>query len=325
MSATSSPMITPDQLTLRAELQAGLLASKPHISPKFLYDELGSRLFDAICLLPEYYLTRTESAIFASNMPHIADCLGQGVCLIEPGAGNCSKAARMFAQWQPTQYVAIDISATYLDSALQSLRMTQPEIDILGLGMDFSHELRLPETVQHEKRVFFYPGSSIGNFTPSQALDLLTRMRAACQPDQVSGILIGVDLRKDTAILEAAYDDSLGLTAAFNLNLLRHASGLLEMDVDLNDWRHQAFFNVAHSRIEMHLLARRDLRLQWRAADSQEMAGRDFAAGSSIHTENSYKYTVQGMQALLRDAGFAPQQVWQDEKAWFALMYARAI
>ncbi|MBI3229541.1 MAG: L-histidine N(alpha)-methyltransferase [Burkholderiales bacterium] len=302
---------------VRAELLAGLTAQAAFISPKYLYDELGSRLFDAICLLPEYYLTRKENEIFATHMAEISACLGRDVCLIEPGAGNCSKAARMFASLQPKQFVAIDISAQYLHAALQPLRMAYSEVEIIGLGMDMAEQLDLPPEVLRKRRVFFYPGSSIGNYTPEQALQWLGRLRAACDSD--GGLLIGVDLVKEKAILDAAYDDALGVTAAFNLNLLNHTAQILQADFKLADWQHKAFFNTQQSRIEMHLQARHAVQVNW------PDGGRHFAAGETIHTENSYKYTVGDFSALLRDAGFAPQQVWQDKDRWFALFYARAV
>lgn len=299
------------------ELTIGLCADQANISAKYFYDELGSRLFDAICLLPEYYLTRTEAEIFASHHTDISRCLGENICLIEPGAGNCSKAANLFASIKPRQYVAIDISADYLHSALQPLRLAYRDIDIIGLGLDMSEKLELPAEVDEHRRVFFYPGSSIGNFTPEAALQWLQRMRAACGSD--GGVLIGVDLVKEKAILDAAYDDALGVTAAFNLNMLNHVRRVLQADFDLADWGHKAFFNPLHSRVEMHLQAQRAVRVEW------PEGVRYFEKGETIHTENSYKYTTNNFSSLLRDAGFSPTQLWQDENKWFALFYARAV
>ncbi len=314
--AHSTPSTPRNIQAICAEITAGLCADTAYISPKYLYDELGSRIFDAICLLPEYYVTRVESQIFASNMAEISASIGKNICLIEPGAGNCSKAARMFASLAPRQYVAIDISAQYLQAALLPLRMAYPAIDIIGLGLDMSEKLELPPEVHEERRVFFYPGSSIGNFTLEEALHWLQRVRSACGDD--GGLLIGVDLVKEKAILDAAYDDALGLTAAFNLNMLNHTGKILQADFDLQDWRHKAFFNPVHSRIEMHLQAQRAVRVEW------PEGVRYFDKGETIHTENSYKYTCAGFSALLRDANFSPMQIWQDENKWFALFYARA-
>lgn len=300
-----------------AELTDGLCADQAYISPKYFYDELGSRLFDAICKLPEYYLTRTEAEIFTTHYSDISTCLGEDICLIEPGAGNCSKAAFLFESIKPRQYVAIDISADYLHSALQSLRLAYRDIDIIGLGLDMSEKFDLPAEVERHRRVFFYPGSSIGNFTPEAALQLLQRMRAACGAD--GGLLIGVDLVKEKPILDAAYDDALGVTAAFNLNILNHVARILQADFDIADWRHKAFFNPLQGRIEMHLQAQRAVRVEW------PEGVRYFEKGETIHTENSYKYTCSDFGSLLRDAGFSPTQLWQDKNKWFALFYARAV
>jgi dimethylhistidine N-methyltransferase len=196
------------------------------------------------------------------------------------------------------------------------LQQAFPRIAMLGLGLDFSVEFELPESVRREKRLFFYPGSSIGNFLPQDALALLRRLRSACGTD--GGILIGVDLLKENGILEAAYDDSLGITAAFNLNLLRHLNSLLGSDFDVGDWRHRAFFNADQSRIEMHLEARCELQVNWPGSQ------RRFAQGERIHTENSYKYDLEQFVALLRQSGFCDTRVWTDAREWFAVIHARA-
>lgn len=299
-----------------AELAAGLLAPDACISPKYLYDVLGSRLFEAICALPEYYPTRTEAAIFDQHMEQIAQSVGAGITLIDLGAGNCAKAARMFPVLQPAQYVPVDISVDFMREALAQVQQRFPQIEMTGLGMDFSAGLNLPAAVRPARRVFFYAGSSIGNFSPQQALAFLRRMREACAED--GGLLIGVDLIKDKAILDAAYDDALGVTAAFNLNLLRHLNRLLGTDFEVRDWRHRAFFNTEKSRIEMHLEARSDLVVRWPGAQ------RSFAQGQRIHTENSYKYTPQAFCDLLAQAGFGAARVWTDARGWFAVMHARA-
>jgi dimethylhistidine N-methyltransferase len=300
-----------------AELHAGLSAAQPAISPKFLYDALGSKLFEAICELPEYYPTRTEAAIVARHGADIARAVGPGATLIDLGAGNCAKAASLFPLLHPAQYVAVDISYDFLREAIGRLQQRFPHIEMTGLGLDFSQALALPEVVCPSRRVFFYPGSSIGNFTPDEARAFLCRLRAEC--DAEGGLLIGIDLVKDQAVLDAAYDDALGVTAAFNLNLLRHVNTLIGADFDVRQWRHLGFYNAPEQRIEMHLEARAALTVRWRGGERQ------FAKGATIHTENSYKYRLPQALGLLEQAGFATVHAWTDPDQWFALIYARPL
>ncbi len=299
-----------------AELDASMRADAPAISPKFFYDALGSTLFEAICALPEYYPTRTEAAIFRQHGADIANVVKAGSTLIDLGAGNCAKAASLFPLLHPAQYVPVDISADFLAGAVEQLHQRFPHIEMNPLGLDFSSKLELPPSVRREQRLFFYPGSSIGNFSPVQALAFLSRMRAQCGHD--GAILLGVDLVKDHAILDAAYDDALGVTAAFNLNMLRHLNQLAGFDFDVRQWRHVAFYNAEASRIEMHVEARADVLVRWPGGQ------RHFAAGQRIHTENSYKYRAADAVAMLTQAGFETTRVWCDPDHWFALIHARA-
>lgn len=299
-----------------AELYDGLGARHATISPKFLYDALGSKLFEAICELPEYYPTRTEAAIFARHGAEMARVIGLGSTLIDLGAGNCAKAASLFPLLRPSQYVAIDISVEFLHDALSRLRQRFPHIAMEALGLDFSSGLELPSNVRAEKRLFFYPGSSLGNFTPPEARAFLRRLRRNCGPD--GGLLIGIDLVKDKAVMDAAYDDALGVTAAFNLNVLRHVNGLLDADFDIRGWRHVGFYNEAMGRVEMHLEAKTPQRVRWPGG------GRDFAAGERIHTENSYKYRQADAISLLETAGFEATRVWTDPHCPFAVIHAQA-
>lgn len=302
------------------ELTTGLKAQPASASPKYLYDALGSKLFEAICELPEYYPTRTEARIFDLHAEAIAASVGSGATLIDLGAGNCAKAARLFPALQPSQYVPVDISVEFLRDAVDRLQQQFPQIDMVGVGMDFSSALTLPEAVSAQNRLFFYPGSSIGNFSPTEALAFLKRVHAACVRDGKAdgGLLIGVDLVKDKAVLDAAYDDALGVTSAFNLNLLRHLNRLLDADFDLRAWRHRGFFNAEHSRIEMHLEAISEQHVQWAGG------ARQFAHGERIHTENSYKYTQDTFVALLQRAGFTNVAVWTDPQEWFLVCHAHA-
>ena len=300
-----------------ADIGAGLLARQAFTSPKYLYDALGSKLFEAICELPEYYPTRTEAGIFARHGADMAHAAGAGSTLIDLGAGNCAKAASLFPLLHPAQYVALDISYAFLREALDRLQQRFPHIEMTGLGLDFSSRLELPGTVRIDQRLFFYPGSSIGNFAPEQAIAFLQRLRANCLAD--GALLIGVDLVKDDAVLDAAYDDALGVTAAFNLNLLRHLNHLLGADFDVRQWQHRGFFNAAERRVEMHLEARSELTVTWQGGQ------RRFARGERIHTENSYKYTQAAFVGLLEQAGFRATRVWTDPAQWFAVIYARVI
>ncbi len=299
-----------------AELQQGLLARMATTSPKYLYDALGSRLFEAITELPEYYPTRVEASIFEQFLPDMAAAAGLGHTLIDLGAGNCQKAARMFEVLQPAKYVAVDISVDFLKQALTSLQRQNPDVPMLGLGMDFSSSLNLPNDVGSGSRLFFYPGSSIGNFTPADALPFLRQIHAACHGQ--GGLLIGVDLVKDRAVLQAAYDDALGVTAAFNRNMLLHINELLGSDFNIAQWRHRALFDTELSRIEMHLDATEDLTVRWEGGE------RKFAKGEGIHTENSYKYLVASFSQLLKNAGFQAVKPWQDGNQQFCVFWAKA-
>lgn len=299
----------------RREIEAGLLQPTAHASPKYFYDRLGSHLFEAITELPEYYPTRTEAAIFAAHGAAMAQRIGAGGTLIDLGAGNCAKAVRLFPLLEPNRYIAVDISVDFLHDALKRVQREHPALDVIGLGHDFSSTLDLEADLITDRGVFFYPGSSIGNFTPDEALAFLKRVRAQTQG---GGLLIGVDLVKPSAILQAAYDDALGVTAAFNLNLLRQLNRLIGSDFAPTDWKHIGLYNEAASRIEMHLEARHDVDVHWPGAQ------RAFRAGERIHTENSCKYTVEGFAALLTEAGFARPEHWTDNRGWFGVFWAPA-
>ena len=304
-----------DAIDERELARTGLLAAAASIAPKYFYDRLGSHLFEAITELPEYYPTRTEASIFERDGAAIAGLTGSGVTLIDLGAGNCAKATRLFPLLEPSRYVAIDISVDFLRDALRPVQRDHPQTDIVGLGLDFSRRLDLPAELLGPRPVFFYPGSSIGNFTPDQALDFLRQVRSHANG---GGLVIGVDLVKDAAVLEAAYDDALGVTAAFNRNVLRHLNRVLDSNFEVADWRHVARFDRERSRIEMHLEARHALGVRWPGAE------RLFSAGERIHTENSYKYTPERFADLLVRAGFGAPVRWTDPNGWFAVFWAPA-
>ena len=299
----------------RREIEAGLLGQPAHAAPKYFYDRLGSHLFEAITELPEYYPTRTEAAIFATHGAAMAQRIGAGATLIDLGAGNCAKAVRLFPLLEPGRYIAVDISVDFLHDALRRVQREHPALDVVGLGQDFSSTLELDDALIADRGVFFYPGSSIGNFAPDAALAFLKRVRAQAQG---GGLLIGVDLVKPATILQAAYDDALGVTAAFNLNLLRQLNRLIGSDFAPGDWKHIGLYNEAASQVEMHLEARHDVDVHWPGAQ------RAFRAGERIHTENSCKYTVENFAALLQAAGFAAPEHWTDERGWFGVFWAPA-
>jgi dimethylhistidine N-methyltransferase len=306
-----------DTAALADEAAAGLRAVPAWASPKFFYDALGSRLFDAITELAEYYPTRTEAAILAQQGAAIAEatlaCTGAAPVMVDLGAGNCAKAARLFGLLAPRRYVAVDISVEFLRQALLALQREHPAMDLVGVGQDFSERLHLPPELCAGPALVFYPGSSIGNFSPAAALKLLRQAREVAAG---GALLIGVDLVKPRLVLEAAYDDDLGVTAAFNLNLLKHLNRLLGADFEVRDWRHVALFDALQSRVEMHVEARRAITVRWRGGE------RAFAAGERMHTENSYKWTDAAFDALLRQAGYADVRRWSDAQGWFAVFLA---
>ncbi len=313
----------PDAAQLAAEAVQGLQAPQAHACPKFFYDQLGSSLFDAITQLDEYYPTRTEAAILSAQAAAIADAVhgavGVGATMIDLGAGNCEKAARLLGPFQVARYVAVDISIDFLRLALVQLQRQHPAVQTVGVGLDFSSRLALPAGLVESPALVFYPGSSIGNFAPAAAVQLL---RQARDISAGGALLIGVDLLKSAAVLEPAYDDALGVTAAFNLNLLRHLNRLVGSNFELRQWQHVALFNadadVSAGRVEMHLQARQALSVQWPGGE------RHFAAGERIHTENAYKWTRPHFEALLHQAGFGRVQTWTDPQGWFAVMLAQA-
>jgi dimethylhistidine N-methyltransferase len=299
------------------EIIDGLLRPKPRLSPKFFYDVLGSHLFEAITQLDEYYPTRTEAAIFAQRAPEVAASVGEGASLIDLGAGNCAKATSLFGILRPSRYVAVDISVDFVRRAVERLATAYPQIAMTGVGMDFSTSLQLPaelaEELEGETPLFFYPGSSIGNFAPDQALAFLCRIQSQAPG---GGLLLGVDLVKDADILRRAYDDALGVTAAFNRNILRNVNRLIGSDFDPAQWDHVALFNQVLSRVEMHLQARQDLVVHWDGGE------RSFSCGERIHTESAYKYTVERFDALLRQAGFRAVRHWTDAASRYAVFHA---
>jgi dimethylhistidine N-methyltransferase len=297
------------------EIIQGLSNPLATISPKFFYDAQGSALFSQITSLPEYYPTRTENAIMAEHGDAIQREVGAVSSLIELGAGNCRKALSLCALLQPQRFVPLDISQEYLLEASADFREKLPGLAVYPVASDLTQAIILPTHIPMDRRLVFYPGSSIGNFDPADAADLLRRVRALL--DDEGSLLIGVDLLKEIDVLEAAYNDAAGVTAAFNLNMLQHVNAIIGSDFSEEDWRHVAFFNPVHSRIEMHLESVGETVVRWPKGE------RRFAAGERIHSENSYKHRADDFVSLLAANGFSRSKVWTDAQGWFAVVLAR--
>ena len=297
-----------------AALVAGLFAAPASISPKYFYDTIGCTLFEAICSLPEYYPTRTERSILVGHRETIVQAAGTGRQFVDLGAGDCAKAALLLPALHPRRYVAVDIAAAAIEPALSRLTTVFPRVELMGVVTDFSRRFDLGGAIDSGPVTFFYPGSSIGNFTPDEARSLLRRVRDLCGPD--SGLLIGVDTKKDKARLDAAYNDALGVTAAFNLNVLNHVNTIVDSDFNPSGFAHVAFYEPVRGRVEMHLESRYSQRVRIGARE------RLFGKGERIHTENSYKYSPGEFADLLRGGGFTDLRVWQDDAGDFAVFYA---
>jgi dimethylhistidine N-methyltransferase len=296
---------------LAADVLSGFSRAQKSIPPKYFYDAEGSRLFDAITGLPEYYPTRTETAMLREYADEIAQKAGTGHLLVEPGSGSCTKARILFEGLQPCAYVPMDISHDHLRVAAQEVAVEYPWLEVHAACTDFTRLMTLPPDSPEGRRLAFFPGSSIGNFDPQAAVGFLGMIADMVGPG--GQLLIGVDLKKDTAILEAAYDDTRGVTAAFNLNLLARINRELGANFDLAQWRHKALYNEIQGRIEMHLVSR--------VAQQVNLLGQTFrfAEGETIHTENSYKYSVAEFRDLASQAGFTTDTVWVDADRLFSL------
>jgi dimethylhistidine N-methyltransferase len=291
---------------------AGLTARPKRLAPKYFYDEAGSELFERITELPEYYPTRTERRILADHAADIAALVPAGAALVEFGSGSSAKtrivlhAARGLAA-----YVPVDISGAFLDGEAARLRTEFPDLAVLPVAADFTEQFALPEALRGRPLLGFFPGSTIGNFEPHEASAFLRHAGKILGPG--STLIVGVDLEKDAKVLNAAYNDEAGVTAAFNLNLLVRINRELNGNFDLASFDHHAFYNRERHRIEMHLasLKRQKVRV---CGESIE-----FRAGETIHTENSCKYTVESFKALARGAGWTPASVWTDADSYFSV------
>ena len=295
------------------DVLAGLGRAQKSIPPKYFYDERGSKLFEAICELPEYYPTRTEMAIMRAHIADMVEFVGPDAELIEFGSGAGVKTRILIEALRPPIYVPVDIDGAMLRAASGKLAQLFPWLNITGMCADYSRALVLPQFVgvPIRKKAVFFPGSTIGNFTPEEALEFLQRTRGLAGTGGV--MLVGVDLKKDKRVLDAAYDDAQGVTAQFNLNLLARINRELGGDFQPQRFAHRAFYDEAKGRIEMHL--------ESLYAQFVRIAGRrfNFAPGETIHTEISCKYTVAEFSALAREAGFVTEKVWTDERQLFSV------
>jgi len=296
-----------------AEVIDGLLKEKKSIPPKFFYNEKGSEIFDAICESPEYYPTRTEIGILQDNAAEISQYIDSDCLLIEPGSGSSQKIRLLLDTLKPSVYMPMDISKDYLIKIAKDISSEYSWLDVHAACIDYTDEIKLPYNMDDVHKVAFFPGSSIGNFEPQNAVNFLKNIAEIVKPG--GGILIGVDLKKEIDILNAAYNDSLGVTADFNLNLLTRINHELNANFDLNGFEHMAFYNDKKGRIEMHI----------KSKEYQEVLVGDYSISffenETIHTENSYKYTINEFQVLLRCAGFEPLRVWTDENELFSVHY----
>lgn len=313
--ARQAPDAVPNPL--RDEALRGLRAERKTLPPKLFYDETGAELFERICTLPEYYLTRAELEILETRTGEIAELAGPRAALIEYGSGAGVKIRLLLdALTEPAAYVPIDISAVQLADVAAEIAAEYPALSVRPVAADYTRPLQLPPLPAGSRRVAFFPGSTIGNFHPTEAAAFLHRIRRTVGRD--GALVLGVDCRKSADILNAAYDDAAGVTAAFNLNVLRRLNRELGASFALDRFAHRAFFNEAASRVEMHIVSLED--------QAVDVAGVriDFEAGETIWTESSYKYDRDALEALVTSAGFRVTKLWSDcaDRFWVAFLDA---
>ena len=302
----------------RADAVRGLTASPKSLAPKYFYDSHGSQLFDEICDLPEYYVTRTETAILRERAIDIVASWGDRVRVVEPGAGSGTKTKLVLealGKARCVDYVPVDISREHLASAAMQIRADIPWLRVTNACADFSVDLPIPPSAERAKTTVYFPGSTIGSFHPTEATALLARFRRAAGPD--GAVVVGFDLKKTPALLHAAYNDAQGVTAAFNKNLLARMNRELGANFDLDTFSHYAFYDPHRGRIEMHLVS----------AKEQEVVVSGhrftFAEGETIHTECSYKHDLASAERLARAAGLSVAEVWTDDDRRFAIVELR--
>jgi L-histidine N-alpha-methyltransferase len=314
LARTRSPSVkpTPEIESFAQDVVTGLSAQPKWMSAKHFYDAEGSRLFERIMGLPEYYPTRSEMSVLREHAAAIADLIPDGAALVEFGSGSNAKIRLLLdAAPELAAYVPVDISAEYLEEQAEELRRDFPDLDILPIAADFTKRFELPAKVRSRPRVGFFPGSTIGNFEPLAAVSFLRN--AARILGRGAVMIIGVDLVKDKATLNAAYNDAEGVTAAFNLNLLTRINRELGADFDLDQFEHRAFYEPKRQRIEMHLVSRKQQKvaMNWKIFE--------FKRGETIHTENSYKYSLERFKALAQGSGWTPRESWTDPDGMFSV------
>lgn len=304
--------------SLRDEILKSLAQPQKAIAPKFFYNKRGSELFDQICELDEYYPTRTEIALLKTHAQEIAQLIGKQCLLIEYGSGSSAKVRILLdALQQPAGYMPIDISQEHMLQASTELAQSYPDLDVIAVCADYTQDFQLPQYGKKpvNKKLIFFPGSTIGNLDPTRALYLLKQSASVLETGD--GMLIGVDLKKDPAILNAAYNDARGVTAEFNLNVLERINNELDANFNLANFRHWAFYNPDQSRIEMHLVS---LKEQTVMIENTEF---HFSEGETIYTESSYKYSIEEFQDMANSAGFDAARVWTDTNHLFSIHYLR--
>lgn len=294
----------------------GLISNQKTINPKYFYDHRGSKLFERITQLDEYYPTRTELTILNDYAQDIAQLFEPDSLIVEPGAGNCTKIEYLLEAIRPSIYVPQDVSEEFLQKSAQRLSGRYPWLKVHPIISDFSDPIELPESYHKYEKHVFYPGSTIGNFEPEDAVIFLKQMHKLV--GSRGGMLLGVDLHKDNEILHAAYNDEKGITAEFNLNTLNHINQILEAGIDINQFEHHALYNSKQQRIEMYL---RSKSLQQYTILGNTIT---FESGELIHTEHSYKYTLDGIAELAQKSGFTLQKSWLDEEELFSVSYLSA-
>lgn len=305
---------SPQEEDFLEAVATGLSGEQKTLPCKFFYDEKGSKLFEEICTLKEYYPTRTEEQILQGNRNQIAGLMGEGAELIEFGCGSLSKVRILLdAMAAPARFIPIDISREHLLSSAEDLAKDFPDLSIAPVCADYTEPLTLPNGADNGKKVGFFPGSTIGNFNPTEAVDFLGTI--ADIVGEGGDMVIGVDLKKDEEVLNAAYNDAQGVTAAFNLNLLRRINDELGADFDLSSFAHEAFYSEEKGRVEMHLRSTRDQEVTI-ANDTYQ-----FEKDETIHTENSYKYGLEEFHEAAERAGYAPLHSWVDEGGLFSVHY----